>query len=319
VQGSAHSFWATTTPEGSKEKNWPVPPARTNSPRCLAPSAPYDAYERVSSFRPDPQLRHRWARTPAESSSRGPLVTVEAPGFVAPFDKGWVRREDDGRLLLVRGKIQEQIASTRCGGRILGASEKNGTFLVSCEEYSLVPPKPPPKNEKPKYRFDLYLLRPGHVRSLGVDTARTGVDFLGDGEDRLFPLRPGAQAALVDFGAGHIISLEGDVQVLTTSKKSALLRRGNKLLLWTARGEEPIVVQMDSSTQVLTQKSAASVGNTVFVLDDPHLTWTLPDAPLAITNLGVALVAAKSATLDTWPLGPLLLVGRPRELHASEP
>src|SRR5690606_30418557 len=125
-------------------------------------------YERVSAYRPDPLLRHTWARAPSGDARQSTISTAEAPGFVAPFDSGWVRREDDGRLLLVRGRVQEQIASSRCGGRILGADENAGLFLVSCEDYSPVPPKPPPKKEKPKYRFDLYLLRPGLAKGLGA-------------------------------------------------------------------------------------------------------------------------------------------------------
>src|SRR5690606_27989046 len=188
-----------------------------------------------------------------------------------------------------------------------------GLFLVSCEDYSPVPPKPPPKKEKPKYRFDLYLLRPGLAKGLGADTARTGVDFLGSTGDRLFPLRPGAQAALVDFGAGRLVTLEGDVQVLATGRRAALLRRGNKLSLWTKRGEEPVDAELNSLTQILTQEGAVSVGSTMFVLDDQLRTWSLPETPLMITQLGVALIAKKPPTLETWPQGPLLLLGAPSD------
>src|SRR5690606_25071814 len=115
---------------------------------------------------------------------------------------------------------------SRCGARILHADVGTGLFLASCEEYR---PSPDPelerrkKKAKPKYRFDLYLLRPGLVRDLDRDMMRTGVDVGPSSRTTLIPLRPGAEPALVDFQKKRLIPLESGEAVLATSARGALL------------------------------------------------------------------------------------------------
>src|SRR5690606_40715331 len=66
---------------------------------------------------------------PEDLSSHRPLATRPAPGFLMGFGNGWVRRSDEGRLLLVSGTSQKQIASSRCGARIL--QDRKSTRLNS--------------------------------------------------------------------------------------------------------------------------------------------------------------------------------------------
>jgi hypothetical protein len=246
-----------------------------------------------------------------------PIAPAEAPGFVFGFRDGWVRREDSGRLLLVRGKTQEQIASAKCGARVLQADETSGLFLVACEEYTpITPPVIESSRAKPKYRFDLYLIRPGFVRSLKVDTARTGVDYHGPEHQRLIAIRPGATAALVDFKKLALIPLAGDLQVLLSSASSAVLRRGNGLHLWTPRGEENIDLKLETLDPVLTTPGSAALGKTMFALGPALRTWELPAPPIAITDQGYALVPKQAPQMGKWPTGPLLLLGPPR--HGRE-
>jgi hypothetical protein len=247
------------------------------------------------------------------------LVAEPAPGFVLGVGHRWVRREDSGRLVLVEGKVQKQIASARCGARILRADITSGMFLIACEEYA---PKPPPKterNSKPKYRFDLYLIRPGFVRSLHADVMRTGVDFAGPPESRLFVVRPGAEAALVDFRARKMTPLPGHLQVLVTSPTGALLRRGRKLSLWSERQEENVDIDVPALAPLLIDGSAASVDHTMFLLNDELTSWNLPAAPLAITSQGYALIPKKAATLAHAAEGPLLLLGPPSSKKQEAP
>src|SRR5690606_35430109 len=254
-----------------------------------------------------------WAATPSNPEKVSKLEPVEAPGYVFGFRDGWVRREDSGRLLLVHDKTQAHLASERCGARILDADEKTGLFLIACQEYAPVAPKTPPKTKaKPKYRFDLYLIRPGFVHGLKVDTMRTGIDHRSRVEQRFVPIRPGAHAALVDFNKRTLIQFEADLQVLLSNPSGAILRQGNELRLWTEKGEENIDLKVDSLDPILTTSGAASIDDTILNLDGNLRTWNLPAAPLAITELGYALVPKKAPQLGSWPEGPLLLIGPPR-------
>jgi hypothetical protein len=187
----------------------------------------------------------------------------------------------------------------------------SGLFLVACEEYTPVVPKRSSKKKKPKYRFDLYLIRPGFVRGLHVDLMRTGIDFIGGSERALFPIRPGAAAALVDFGARKLVPLEGDLQVLSASEKHALLRRGNGLTLWTSQGEEPLPGEFSSLAPVVSSGAAVAVERTMYHLGDELRTWELPAAPLWLTPQGYALIPKKSAIEKRWAEGPLLLLAPP--------
>ncbi len=314
VEGHGDSFAGITVPEGSTHKTWPVSLSNAPTPRCQSPSAPFPSFERVSAYRPDPSLVAVWAATPPADEKVVKLEPVEAPGFVFGFRDGWVRREDSGRLLLVRGKTQEQIASERCGARILHADEKTGLFLIACEEYTPVLPKTPPKTRtKPKYRFELYLVRPGFVRSLKVDTMRTGIDHRGPANQHFVPIRPGATAALVDFEKRTVIPLDGDLQVVLSNPTGAILRRGSELRLWTTRGEENIDLRVGALDPILTTVHAAAVSDTMLLLDGSLRTWKLPAAPLAITEQGYALVPKKAPRMGSWPEGPLLLLAPPRD------
>src|SRR5690606_109875 len=157
------------------------------------------------------------------------------------------------------------------------------------------------------YRFDLYLIRPGFVRGLNADVMRTGVDFAGPAESRLFVVRPGAEAALVDFGARKMTTLPGQLQVLLTSPTQALLRRGRRLSLWSEREEVNIDIDVPPLASLLIEGSAASVDHTMFLLGEDLVSWNLPAAPLVITSQGYALVPKKAAGLGHLPEGPLLL------------
>ncbi len=321
VEGHGRSFAGITVPEGGTEKSWPVSATQTPTRRCSSPSEAFPSFERVSAYRPDRNLSAVWAEAPVNPKKNTKLETAEAPGFVFGFQGGWVRREDSGRLLFVRGKTQEQITSERCGARILHADAKTGLFLVACEEYTPVPPKiVPAKNRpKPKYRFDMYLIRPGFVRSLKVDTMRTGIDHRGPRDQRFVPIRPGATAALVDFKKRKLVLLDGELQVLLSGPSGAVLRRGNTLRLWTERGEENVDLKFDTLDAVLTKGRAASIGKTMLRLDDELATWDLPAEPLAITEQGYALVPKKAPQMGAWPAGPLLLLGPPLAEESDTP
>jgi hypothetical protein len=311
---------AVSVPEGSTEKAWPVRASEHLPRRCGNPGRSYPVFERLSAQRPDTTLSYAWVSLARPKGKGRPRVAQEAPGFVFGLGDKWVRREDSGRLVLVEGLVQKQITSARCGGRILRADPKTGLFLVACEEYKPVFSDKTDRTEKKapaKYRFELYLVRPGLVQGLKAEMARTGVDIPGPREPLLFPIRPGAEAALVDFRGRALSTLAGDVQILATTETQALVRRGDRLSLWSAHGEKPVEGHIPALAQVLVEGSAVALDEKMFLMDGQLETWTLPARPLAISAQGYALIPKKAPMPHHLAEGPLLLLAPPQKKGQS--
>lgn len=325
VEAEGNHVWTVSLPPGSTTRYWPAKFKPAVTRRCNTVQK-FDAYSRLSAVRPDPYIRYSWLRLPHIHALQSPPQFTEAPGFVFGFGKGWVRRLDTGRLMLVEGKVQKQVASERCGARVLHADEASGQFLIACEEYKPVASpasqnkaeKSSKKRQPPKYRFDLYLIKPGRVRSLKVDTARTGVDVKGPQDLRLVPLRPGAQSAIVDVQQTKLTVFEGEVQVLATGAAGALLRRGNKLSLWRSAqvDEQALDYTITELMPVLARGSLVAVGNRVFDLSKTFKSWLLPGEPLELTRSGHALIPQLRSESGQFYEGPLALL--PPEASSTE-
>lgn len=302
---------------------WPVPKRSTPPRRCRATSHPFSAFGKISAFRPDPSLETLWLDlSPAKIPLEQELLyqATPAPGFVMAVSDSWVRRLDNGRLLLVRDGTQKQIASAKCGARILHVDEESGLFLIACEEYTPVVVKNSKETNKgpTKYRFDLHLVQPGFVRGLRADVARTGVDLRGQQQTNLFPLRPGAEAALVDFKARKLWPLESPTLVLATSGIHALLREQNTLSLWTSGKQEQLEFKAQALSLILSAGPTVAVEERVYLLGETLKSWSLPAPPLAITREGYALVPQHAVTSESWPIGPFVLLGPPVENDTRE-
>jgi hypothetical protein len=306
------------TVKDATTKSWPIPAQALPPRRCHTSSLPFSAFPIVSSYRPDPSLEVVWldiergrlkAGRGKDRTAR--LTAQSAPGFVTAISSSWVRRLDTGRLLLVNNGTQKQIASSRCGARILHADVATGLFLIACEGYTPLPPKRSKTRSKdpPKYRFVLNLVQPGFVRALRVDVARTGVDVVGSSQQNLLSIRPGSEAALVDFEARKLWSLGEDVVVLATSDHTALLRRGSSYFHWTRGKETKVSVETAPLARVVGEGPAVAVGDRAFLLGEALTTWTLPAPPLALNRQGYALVPQHEVREDSWPKGPFVLLG----------
>jgi len=315
-------------PPGSTTRYWPAGTHKLPPQRCVNRGQRFDAFGRLSALRPDPFISHHFLYLPGPaaretSAKNAPTSSAfePAPGFVFGFQDGWVRRLDDGRLMLVRGKTQKQITSARCGGRILHADEASGRFVVACEEYQPSAPVEPPRktaaNKRPppppKYRFELYALKPGHVVNLHADIGRTGVDVHGRNVARFLPLRPGAAAALVDLKQARLHVLEGEAKILGQGHAGVLIRRGNALTLWPGptQPELPLEHRAETWAQVLENGAIVAVAGRMFDLNIPHRTWTVPEPPLAITETGHALYARRAPQWGVWADGPFILIPPP--------
>ena len=303
LEGRGSHLWARTVAAGTRPAAWPAPLREVPEWRCGAPYRPFSVYPKLSAYRPDQAVGALWAHLPKKKIN--PIVLESAPGFVFGFQQGWVRREDSGRLLYVSAKTQRQIASERCGARVLGADEKTGLFLISCEHYAPVEQERKSK-AAPQHRFELYLVKPGYVRSLHADVARTGVDILGVQGPRRVPLRPGATPALVDWDARRLIELPDDAFVLSSGPAGTLLRQGTQLRLWHPERVTTLPQPIDELDPVLVQGASVAVGDWVYHLGEKLTQTRLPHAPLWISPQGHALVASRPGSPKTWPEGPFL-------------
>lgn len=303
---------AATIGEGKTSQAWPVPKATGPIHRCQGAVPSYPAFSRISAYRPDRDIAYFWLKLPEHPQKLTKLVADPAPGYVMPHQAGWVRREDSGRLVHVSGGTQKQIASERCGARILHADDATGLFVAACEDYTPVLEKPlpaKPSKTTPKFRFELYLLRAGFVRSLPGDTARTGVDVKGPAHTRFVPLRPGTAAALVDLNAQKLIPLDPSVYVLAAGQGHALLRDENQLKLWSPRGTEHLDYPLSSLSLIMNVGKTTAIDDRIFFLDATLSTWKLPAPPIALSPLGYSLVPSEPASDSRWARGPLLLLG----------
>ncbi len=228
------------------------------------------------------------------------------------FGSSWVRRDDDGRLSIVEGKQQRQLASARCGGRIVGADPRSGWFLVSCEEYRPVKQaeakrssskRPPP----PKTRFPLYLLKPGVVRDLDVDLMRFGVDVIPTPGQRFVAVRVEAGLLLVDFSKGKAELLQPADRVLLTTETDVLLASGRRLVR-SADGVRQELGAIGALDPVVMGPQELAVALTLYV--QTGTSWqsqSLPGAPLALTS-DIALVPSEGPTATRWARGPLEII-----------
>lgn len=302
----------TLLKESGKAANlqWPAPPRDAPLRRCRG------AFARAGA----------WAQrggnvTPLVASIQDPTPRA-APGFVMPVGDAWLRRERTGRLMLVRGTTQKQVASERCGARVLHADPVRELFVISCEHYAPDPPKTDARKKgPPKYRFELYLVAPGFVGDLQADMAATRLDMQPNGSPRLVPLRPGPRSVLVDMERRRLIELRQDDRIVSTHGARALVRRGRKLLVYDAEKDREL--PLDGSIETFPEIRLG--GRYVFVepllvdLVEARVTHRHSGAPLAVTESGRLLVPARAAEGESWAEGPLQWLGPDQAAAAGSP
>lgn len=253
-------------------------------------------------------------------ASTDDLVLHPTPGFVMPLRGGWLRRERNGRLLLVRGGTQKQVASERCGARVLHADTERDLFLISCEHHALEKPKVEErkngkgrKSAPPKFRFELYLVAPGFVKDLEADLPATNSDHEPSAPTDLVPLRPGARSVLIDLERRRLLELLPDDRIVSVHGPRALVRRGSKLILFDATTQK----ERELASRVATFPTLRSRGSHAFV--EPYLVELTSGAvplehagsPLTITTTGRLLVPETPASADEWARGPLRWIEPP--------
>lgn len=281
---------------------WPAPPRTEPLRRC------HGAFKHAGA----------WAQrggqiTALLASTRDPNPRP-TPGFVMPVGDGWLRRERNGRLMLVRGSTQKQVASERCGARVLHGDPTRELFLISCEHYALDPPKTEGrKKAPPKYRFELYLVAPGFVGDLQADVAATRLDRPPKGSPRLVPLRPGARSVLVDMDRRRAIDLRSDDRIVSTYGPRALVRRGRGLFVYDAERDRelPIEGSIEAFPEIRGQGRYVYVEPVLVDLAEARAVLRHDTPPLAVSDDGRLLAPTRAADGESWAQGPLRWIAAP--------
>lgn len=300
-----------------KPRGWPVPARAGRLRRCAREAGAFAAYPQLSE--PDAAWRRRVSRVAlpplrVAGESKSPLLASltaqAAPGFVMQIGEAWVRREGNGRLLLVEGRTQRQIASERCGGRIHHVDPIRKLFIVSCEEYrplktlsSIRAPRGRQKAPPPRYRFPLYLVGSSTVHDLGVEAFRVGFDqdpsptaeaarfaIVGEGEHTL----------IVDLELRRSTALGAGVRLLAASETEALLRSGKELLRFEPKSAS--LTSWGTSDPLVTvfhAPSAVALGSRLYRLGRSPI--SLPAPPSALASSGALYFAPASP--DAPPFG----------------
>jgi hypothetical protein len=301
-------------PEGVREGDtWPVPLRKSKLQRCHGLIVNAGAWGGRNA---------NVTRTVV--STRGGSLPVQTPGFVSTFGESWLRREKNGRLMLVRGATQKQLVSARCGGRIVHSDPTRELAIVSCERYTLA--RPPKEDEaavaKPKRlrarppsktRFDVYLVGPGYVKDLEADVGLTGLDLDPGQTPRLVSLRAGARSLLIDLEQRVSIELDTDDRVIASHGGKALVRRGAKLSVYDAdkRERTPLADKVKTIPAILVSGRYAFVEPYLVDLETGRIARETVGAPLALSDEGRLVFAQVAPSTERWATGPLRYVELP--------
>jgi hypothetical protein len=298
---------------------WPAPPRAHPVRRCRGPLSRAGAWA------------GRGGEVTTLLASTDDLVPHASPGFVMPLRGGWLRRERNGRLLLVRGGTQKQVASERCGARVLHADTERDLFLISCEHYALDKPKVEErkgtkrKSAPPKFRFELYLVAPGFVKDLEADLPATNHDHESSGPADLVPLRPGARSVLIDLERRRLLELLPDDRIVSVHGPRALVRRGSKLVLFDATtGKEQELAGRIATFPTLRARGAYAFVEPYLVdLTSGLVSQDPTSTPMLVTSTGRLLVPATPASAEEWARGPLRWIepapARPKPASGAAP
>lgn len=296
--------------ESGPSGSWPVPKTKFPPLRCESSPLALRAYARAS----EPSAAF-FRQT--ELARRGTTVFEEAPGFVMTLGENWVRREEDGRLLLVQGRTQKQLTSARCGARVRYADALRELLVVACEKYR---PRPDPaekkaKPKKPEFSFPLFLISRSSVRELGIEDARAGFDIgpLETGPrtrtPELLPLTSGGQTFLVDLSARMARPLLPGERVLAVFDRTALVQKG-QIIAPVAFGQgsarhdqSALPLETAPFAPILSAGPYVSLGR--LILHPTEEPRTLYVDPIALSPDGAALEPA--ARSGSWFEGPFVI------------
>jgi hypothetical protein len=216
-----------------------------------------------------------------------------SPDLATPFGTELIFRDAAGTLWLERPAGNHPLNSARCSGRIHHADAIRRMIIVGCV--------------RKRGKRDLYLSGPGFIKNLNISVAEAELDEWANASPRLVPLYPGADAAVLDMDQRELLFLHrGDV-VLATKNGSALIRRGNTLVVYdaTTRGEDIVPVVLEKTPDILVTGSVVFVSPVIFDLETRKVLGISSKRPLALASNGKALISETPPSATTLAKGPL--------------
>ena len=280
---------------GNGRLDFPVPDAGAGNWRCRGPIPHFDAWQ------------GRGDAIEVRVALSGAANATPVPGFVALLGTELVVREPSGRLVLQRRSSPSEalvtlaeLASAKCGARILGGDEARRLLLIACT--------------KAPGRAPVELVGEGYRNDLKVSVEARTNDALPRSPQRLFAFYPGAQALLVDFETRRTTLLESGETVIAVDGSRALTRRGNGL--WVrdvvTGSVTALVGQLSDLGDVLHQPPMTYVTPLIADLSNSEIIGAVSNGtrPLALSKDGRALLPAQSADATKLATGPLLWTTR---------
>ncbi len=268
----------------------PIPLKRAQSTcQAFAPTPKFPAWVEASS-----ELVAR-----VSSVSFEPMLTAtpftEVLGLIAPLGGGWLVRDTDKSLWLVRGKRRQVVAPARCAGVVWHVDSGRGAVVFACAG----------KNAVALSQLQIY--RAGAVSKLGVELRPLGRDRWLRPE-RLVPLYPGALSFLLDMEKGSAVPLLPDDGIVTVDEEQALIWRKNRLLRFSGLTQETVDlgVEVEPLAYVVQNRGIAVVSPYVVDLKREQPLGKISGRPLVVADDGHVLIAkGQQASADSLATGPL--------------
>lgn len=271
---------------GNGRIDWPVPRATTVPTGCV---------------------RHAPVATQSAWLGRGDAVVTrivaadaplrEVPGFVALLSDGIVQREPTGRLVLLRGAARKQLADAKCNAWIYDANAQFGLLLGACV------------GTNPAVRTRLALWSPTGRQDFDLEVNPVGPSRPGLGSERLVPVYPGRDAAVVDLEHRSVVNLKTGDSVLATWKDRVLVLREGSLLIHDVAESREIALPGTVSPlfDLLRAQRTVVAAPLVVDLESATLLGSITGRPLAVAVDGRVLVAAGGdASATAFAVGPLV-------------
>jgi hypothetical protein len=221
----------------------------------------------------------------------------EIQGFVGLMNDGVVQREPTGRLVLVRGSERTPFADAKCNAWIYDASAAYGVLLGGCT------------GTNPAARTHLVLWSLAGKRDLDLEVNPVGPTRPWLVGQRLVPVYPGRDAAVIDVEHRSVVNLKTGDSVLATWKNRILVLREGSLVIHDAAGAPEILLAGTVAPGFDLLRSGPTVVATPLVIDleTAVLRGSVSGRPLAVTSDGRVLVATGGdPSASALAVGPLV-------------
>jgi len=220
---------------------------------------------------------------------------VRDPQMVLPVGDGYLSRDDNGALFLVRAGKKQLLEPAECKGRPLYVDASRELFVFGCAQ------------KKKTGRVSLELVTRAGRKPLNIELASVELDRDGGEPARLVPFYPGLDSVLLDADRRELLPLQtGDV-VVATLGPHALVRRNRTLVLYDAetRSEQPLPGLLDKNPDVLRQLPYVFVSPSLVDIETGRVLGESRVRPLALSNRGALLVPDANPRGSALPRGPL--------------